>query len=165
MKKGRIIDTNKLILRILITFLGTAGVSSVFVSVTENYAGLGLVMMVSALFSVLDTIILSAGSRWHRFVALLVPVDIYGIINIKNIYNGTKTITYMFMGKAAADLGQTDELLYSKADAGNVVLITLILWIMFIAILAALEVNVFTNMLFSLIIVIPVLAVFVARAE
>ena len=47
MKKGRIIDTNKLILRILITFLGTAGVSSVFVSVTENYAGLGLVMMVS----------------------------------------------------------------------------------------------------------------------
>ena len=39
MKKGRIIDTNKLILRILITFLGTAGVSSVFVSVTENYAG------------------------------------------------------------------------------------------------------------------------------
>ena len=75
MKKGRIIDTNKLILRILITFLGTAGVSSVFVSVTENYAGLGLVMMVSALFSVLDTIILSAGSRWHRFVALLVPVD------------------------------------------------------------------------------------------
>lgn len=54
MKKGRIIDTNKLILRILITFLGTAGVSSVFVSVTENYAGLGLVMMVSALFSVLD---------------------------------------------------------------------------------------------------------------
>lgn len=162
MKKGRIIDTNKLILRILITFLGTAGVSSVFVSVTENYAGLGLVMMVSALFSVLDTIILSAGSRWHRFVALLVPVHIYGIINIKNIYNGTKTITYMFMDKAAADLGQTDELLYSKADAGNVVLITLILWIMFIAILAALEVNVFTNMLFSLIIVIPVLAVFVA---
>ena len=54
MKKGRIIDTNKLILRILITFLGTAGVSSVFVTVTENYAGLGLVMMVSALFSVLD---------------------------------------------------------------------------------------------------------------
>ena len=37
MKKGRIIDTNKLILRILITFLGTAGVSSVFVSVTVTY--------------------------------------------------------------------------------------------------------------------------------
>lgn len=50
MKKVWNIDRNNLILRMIVTYLGTRGTTSVLVNVTDQYAGLGLVVVMSALF-------------------------------------------------------------------------------------------------------------------
>ena len=50
MKKVWNIDRNNLILRMIVTYLGTRGTTSVLVNVTDQYAGLGLVIVMSALF-------------------------------------------------------------------------------------------------------------------
>ena len=59
MKKVWNIDRNNLILRMIVTYLGTRGTTSVLVNVTDQYAGLGLVVVMSALFSVLYTLLFS----------------------------------------------------------------------------------------------------------
>lgn len=50
MKKAWNIDRNNLILRIIVTYLGTRGTASVLINVTDKYAGLGLIVVMSALF-------------------------------------------------------------------------------------------------------------------
>lgn len=59
MKKVWNIDRNNLILRMIVTYLGTRGTTSVLVNVTDQYAGLGLVVVMAALFSVLYTLLFS----------------------------------------------------------------------------------------------------------
>ena len=50
MKKAWNIDWNNLILRIIVTYLGTRGTASVLTNITDKYAGLGLIVVMSAIF-------------------------------------------------------------------------------------------------------------------
>ena len=68
MKKAWNIDQNNLILRIIVTYLGTRGTASVLINVTDKYAGLGLIVVMSALFSVLYTILFSYYGKHSRMI-------------------------------------------------------------------------------------------------
>lgn len=165
MKKGQIIDTNKLILRMLITFLGAAGVSSVFVSVTGNYAGLIFVILVSALFSVLFTVLLSYEGRKKRLVkaaGITLVIASCCVINFSGIIDGLKFIINLFVQYTSADSEQVSVSAASQLEISDIVISAMIFIIMLASVLAAIEVNVFTNMLFALIIVLPVISIFIA---
>ena len=52
MKKGQLIHTDNLILRIIVTFLGTFGAASIIETITYPLADMGFIGFVSLIFSV-----------------------------------------------------------------------------------------------------------------
>ena len=55
MKKGQLIHTDNLILRIIVTFLGTFGAASIIETITYPLADMGFIGFVSLIFSVVYT--------------------------------------------------------------------------------------------------------------
>ena len=56
MKKGQLIHTDNLILRIIVTFLGTFGAASIIETITYPLADMGFIGFVSLIFSVVYTL-------------------------------------------------------------------------------------------------------------
>lgn len=162
MKKVQDAERDNLILCTFVTYLGTRGTASVLVNVTDKYAGLGLVVVMSALFSVIYTLLFSYHSKYSRIIKIVGSagvIALYTAVNFNNIINGFKNIAGLFIQNMSTD----PEYVYDVAGNGGIIA-AVILVVMILAVLAALEVNVYTNMLFALFITLPLLSIFIAGA-
>ena len=162
MKKAWNIDRNNLILRIIVTYLGTRGTASVLINVTDKYAGLGLIVVMSALFSVLYTILFSYYGKHSRIIKICGSVGVialYSIVNLSNITDGFENIVNLFMQSMSSDPEYEYSVVGNGGIAAAVILVTMIM-----AVLAAWEVNIRPNMLFALIIILPLPGIFIAAA-
>lgn len=162
MKKAWNIDRNNLILRIIVTYLGTRGTASVLINVTDKYAGLGLIVVMSALFSVLYTILFSYYGKHSRIIKICGSVGVialYSVVNLSNITDGFENIVNLFMQSMSSDPEYEYSVVGNGGIAAAVILVTMIM-----AVLAAWEVNIRPNMLFALIIILPLPGIFIAAA-
>lgn len=162
MKKVWNIDRNNLILRIIVTYLGTRGTASVLINVTDKYAGLGLIVVMSALFSVLYTILFSYYGKHSRIIKICGSVGVialYSVVNLSNITDGFENIVNLFMQSMSSDPEYEYSVVGNGGIAAAVILVTMIM-----AVLAAWEVNIRPNMLFALIIILPLPGIFIAVA-
>lgn len=162
MKKAWNIDRNNLILRIIVTYLGTRGTASVLINVTDKYAGLGLIVVMSALFSVLYTILFSYYGKHSRIIKICGSVGVialYSIVNLSNITDGFENIVNLFMQSMSSDPEYEYSVVGNGGIAAAVILVTMIM-----AVLAAWEVNIRPNMLFAFIIILPLPGIFIAAA-
>lgn len=162
MKKAWNIDRNNLILRIIVTYLGTRGTASVLINVTDKYAGLGLIVVMSALFSVLYTILFSYYGKHSRIIKICGSVGVialYSVVNLSNITDGFENIVNLFMQSMSSDPEYEYSVVGNGGIAAAVILVTMIM-----AVLAAWEVNIRPNMLFAFIIILPLPGIFIAAA-
>lgn len=162
MKKAWNIDRNNLILRIIVTYLGTRGTASVLINVTDKYAGLGLIVVMSALFSVLYTILFSYYGKHSRIIKICGSVGVialYSVVNLSNITEGFENIVNLFMQSMSSDPEYEYSVVGNGGIAAAVILVTMIM-----AVLAAWEVNIRPNMLIALIIILPLPGIFIAAA-
>lgn len=162
MKKAWNIDRNNLILRIIVTYLGTRGTASVLINVTDKYAGLGLIVVMSALFSVLYTILFSYYGKHSRIIKICGSVGVialYSVVNLSNITDGFENIVNLFMQSMSSDPEYEYSVVGNGGIAEAVILVTMIM-----AVLAAWEVNIRPNMLIALIIILPLPGIFIAAA-
>lgn len=162
MKKAWNIDRNNLILRIIVTYLGTRGTASVLINVTDKYAGLGLIVVMSALFSVLYTILFSYYGKHSRIIKICGSVGVialYSVVNLSNITDGFENIVNLFMQSMSSDPEYEYSVVGNGGIAAAVILVTMIM-----AVLAAWEVNIRPNMLIALIIILPLPGIFIAAA-
>lgn len=162
MKKAWNIDRNNLILRIIVTYLGTRGTASVLINVTDQYAGLGLIVVMSALFSVLYTILFSYYGKHNRIIKICGSVGVialYSVVNLSNITDGFENIVNLFMQSMSSDPEYEYSVVGNGGIAAAVILVTMIM-----AVLAAWEVNIRPNMLIALIIILPLPGIFIAAA-
>lgn len=162
MKKVWNIDRNNLILRMIVTYLGTRGTTSVLVNVTDQYAGLGLVVVMSALFSVLYTLLFSyygSHSRSIKICGSVGVIALYSVVNLSNITDGFENIVNLFMQSMSSDPEYEYSVVGNGGIAAAVILVTMIM-----AVLAAWEVNIRPNMLIALIIILPLPGIFIAAA-
>lgn len=162
MKKAWNIDWNNLILRIIVTYLGTRGTASVLTNITDKYAGLGLIVVMSAIFSVLYTILFSYYGKHSRIIKICGSVGVialYSVVNLSNITDGFKNIVNLFMLSMSSDPEYEYSVVGNGGIAAAVILVTMIM-----AVLAAWEVNIHPNMLFALIIILPLQGIFIAAA-
>lgn len=162
MKKAWNIDWNNLILRIIVTYLGTRGTASVLTNITDKYAGLGLIVVMSAIFSVLYTILFSYYGKHSRIIKICGSVGVialYSVVNLSNITDGFKNIVNLFMLSMSSDPEYEYSVVGNGGIAAAVILVTMIM-----AVLAAWEVNIRPNMLFALIIILPLQGIFIAAA-
>lgn len=162
MKKAWNIDRNNLILRIIVTYLGTRGTASVLINVTDKYAGLGLIVVMSALFSVLYTILFSYYGKHNRIIKICGSVGVialYSVVNLSNITDGFENIVNLFMQSMSSDPEYEYSVVGNGGIAAAVILVTMIM-----AVLAAWEVNIRPNMLIALIIILPLPGIFIAAA-
>lgn len=162
MKKVWNIDRNNLILRIIVTYLGTRGTASVLINVTDKYAGLGLIVVMSALFSVLYTILFSYYGKHSRIIKICGSVGVialYSVVNLSNITDGFENIVNLFMQSMSSDPEYEYSVVGNGGIAAAVILVTMIM-----AVLAAWEVNIRPNMLIALIIILPLPGIFIAAA-
>ena len=84
MKKGQLIHTDNLILRIIVTFLGTFGAASIIETITYPLADMGFIGFVSLIFSVVYTFMLSCygkNARLIRIMGMAVLPVVYLVIN------------------------------------------------------------------------------------
>ena len=162
MKKAWNIDRNNLILRIIVTYLGTRGTASVLINVIDKYAGLGLIVVMSALFSVLYTILFSYYGKYSRIIKICGSVGVialYSVVNLSNITDGFENIVNLFMQSMSSDPEYEYSVVGNGGIAAAVILVTMIM-----AVLAAWEVNIRPNMLIALIIILPLPGIFIAAA-
>ena len=166
MKKGQLIHTDNLILRIIVTFLGTFGAASIIETITYPLADMGFIGFVSLIFSVVYTFMLSCygkNARLIRIMGMAVLPVVYLVINIGSFINGITTFINVFISRASftGPVDSSNVLTVESAGAASVRCVCVVV-IIIIAVLAALEVNVFPNMLVSLAITMPLLSVFIA---
>ena len=166
MKKGQLIHTDNLILRIIVTFLGTFGAASIIETITYPLADMGFIGLVSLIFSVVYTFMLSCygkNARLIRIMGMAVLPVVYLVINIGSFINGITTFINVFISRASftGPVDSSNILTVESAGAASVRCVCVVV-IIIIAVLAALEVNVFPNMLVSLAITMPLLSVFIA---
>ena len=166
MKKGQLIHTDNLILRIIVTFLGTFGAASIIETITYPLADMGFIGFVSLIFSVVYTLMLSCygkNARLIRIMGMAVLPVVYLVINIGSFINGITTFINVFISRASftGPVDSSNVLTVESAGAASVRCVCVVV-VMIIAVLAALEVNVFPNMLVSLAITMPLLSVFIA---
>lgn len=162
MKKAWNIDRNNLILHIIVTYLGTRGTASVLINVTDKYAGLGLIVVMSALFSVLYTILFSYYGKHSRIIKICGSVGVialYSVVNLSNITDGFENIVNLFMQSMSSDPEYEYSVVGNGGIAAAVILVTMIM-----AVLAAWEVNIRPNMLIAFIIILPLPGIFIAAA-
>ena len=101
MKKGQLIHTDNLILRIIVTFLGTFGAASIIETITYPLADMGFV---SLIFSVVYTFMLSCygkNARLIRIMGMAVLPVVYLVINIGSFINGITTFINVFISRAS----------------------------------------------------------------
>ncbi len=166
MKKGQLIHTDNLILRIIVTFLGTFGAASIIETITYPLADMGFIGFVSLIFSVVYTFMLSCygkNARLIRIMGMAVLPVVYLVINIGSFINGITTFINVFISRASftGPVDSSNVLTVGSAGAASVRCVCVVV-VIIIAVLAALEVNVFPNMLVSLAITMPLLSVFIA---
>ena len=166
MKKGQLIHTDNLILRIIVTFLGTFGAASIIETITYPLADMGFIGFVSLIFSVVYTFMLSCygkNARLIRIMGMAVLPVVYLVINIGSFINGITTFINVFISRASftGPVDSSNVLTVESAGAASVRCVCVVV-VIIIAVLAALEVNVFPNMLVSLAITMPLLSVFIA---
>ena len=166
MKKGQNIHTDNLILRIIVTFLGTFGAASVIETITYPLADMGFIGFMALIFSVVYTFILSYYGKKARLIRLIgmgvLPV-VYLLINIGSFINGITTFVNVFMSRAAftGSVDRSNILTVESAGTASIRCVCVVV-VMIIAVFAALEVNIFPNMLVSLAVTLPLLSVFIA---
>lgn len=166
MKKGQHIHTDNLILRIIVTFLGTYGASSVIETITYPLADMGFIGLVSLIFSIMYTFMLSyygKNARLIRIIGMGVLPAGYLVINIGSFIRGITTFINVFISRASLTNAADSSNVLTVESAGTAAIrCVCVVVIMIIAVLAAIEVNVFPNMLVSLAITMPLLSVFIA---
>ena len=164
MKQGRHIYKDNLILRIIVTYFGTFGAASVIERITYPSVDMGFIGIIALVFSIAYTCMLSYYGKMAkpvRIIGMAVLPVAYVVINLGTFISGIRTLINVFMSRAAFT-GAADNALTVGSEAVSSVKCVCLVVVMIIAILAAMEVNVFPNMLVSLAIVLPMLSIFIA---